>query len=142
MLHSSFNLSNFDKLLNKTKFRRILIIFLDVRQIYINFIMIMYIWSTFCGLGQLKPIIVFVYMISLIKERGRTYVRTDTFRANIPKLRCRSPTLVLYFLCTCTKRIKTILPFGPFGPKWQDTGKNYHTYSRKMKIFNLKLQGI
>ena len=55
---------------------------------------------------------------------ARTYVRTDTFRANIPKLRCRSPTLVLYFLCTCTKRIKTILPFGPFGPKWQDTGKN------------------
>ena len=55
------------------------------------------------------------------------YVRTDTFRANIPQypdLRCRSPTLVLYFLCTCTKRIKTILPFGPFGPKWQDTGKN------------------
>ena len=86
-------------------------------------------WNTFCGLRQLKPIIVIVYIIMFDKGAcartcARTYGRTDAFWANYPNLRCRSPTLVLYFLCTCTKRIKTILPFGPFGPKWQDTGKN------------------
>ena len=39
-------------------------------------------------------------------------VRND-FLANNPI--CRSPTLDLYFLCTCTKQYKSILPFGPAG---------------------------
>ena len=34
----------------------------------------------------------------------------------------QSPTLVLYFLCTRKKCIKTPLPLGPFGPKWEGAG--------------------
>ena len=58
---------------------------------------------------------------------SRTYVKTHfSSYYTIPGFTHRRlPTLVLYFLCTCTKCIKTPLPLGPFGPKWQGTGKNF-----------------
>ena len=50
------------------------------------------------------------------------YIETDLkeFAKNTRFARCRSPTLVSYLLCTCTKCFKTPLPFWS---NWQGAGK-------------------
>jgi hypothetical protein len=57
--------------------------------------------------------------------------RLSSFNTNPDFPLCRSPALVLYFLCTCTNITKQSCNSG-LRPKWQDAGK----ISRSKAYFN------